>query len=236
MPNAWISDRLRSLKKTKSGLARALGIDPARVSEIIGGRRNVQLAELPRMAEILEMPTAQLVELLTPRNGMTPRFQLEEPAADASGFSYPDGLAAPPADPQAPPAGFRNLPVYGSVPADPDGAIEMNGAAVDFAERPPSLAGARNAYAVYVQDETMSPRFEPGWLLHVNPSRPVLRGDNVVVQIRGSGRVQCHAHIRLFEERTADRLLVRQFDPPFFSEWPLDQVVAVHRIVGVAEM
>ncbi|MDY0242468.1 MAG: helix-turn-helix transcriptional regulator, partial [Rhodospirillaceae bacterium] len=82
MANEWIGERLRSLKKTKSGLARALGVDPARVSEIIGGRRNVQVSELPRMAEILEMPAAQLIELLTPRNnGRVPPAGSQTPSS-----------------------------------------------------------------------------------------------------------------------------------------------------------
>src|SRR5271167_2291744 len=67
MDNRWIGDRLKSLRKTKSGLAKALGIDPARVSEIIGGRRNVQVTELPVMAAILEMPTEELVGRLVSR-------------------------------------------------------------------------------------------------------------------------------------------------------------------------
>jgi len=67
MSNEWISARLKSLRVTKGSLARSLGIDPARVSEIVAGRRNVQVAEIPVMAEILQMSTEELVARLTPR-------------------------------------------------------------------------------------------------------------------------------------------------------------------------
>src|SRR5271167_4081358 len=94
MDNRWIGDRLKSLRKTKSGLAKALGIDPARVSEIIGGRRNVQVTELPVMAAILEMPTEELVGRLVSRrqaqraagNGDGPSFHLAESPGSGDGF------------------------------------------------------------------------------------------------------------------------------------------------------
>src|SRR5271163_4753047 len=115
MDNRWIGDRLKSLRKTKSGLAKALGIDPARVSEIIGGRRNVQVTELPVMAAILEMPTEELVGRLVSRRqaqraagGEGPNFHLAEPPNSGDGFV--------PAPLEVPARGSlpRDLPVYGS--------------------------------------------------------------------------------------------------------------------------
>ncbi len=237
MDNRWIGDRLKALRKTKSGLAKALGIDPARVSEIIGGRRNVQVAELPIMAATLEMPTEELVGRLVSRR----QARRAADNGEASGFhpseaSAGDGFATPP---EMPLRGVlaRDLPVYGSAVAGEDGSFEMNGQVVDFAERPPSLSGARNAYGIYVQGESMSPRFEAGWLVLVNPSRPVRKGDNVVVQLRPAEEDAApRAFVKVFETRTPQLLVVRQFNPPRTLEWPVGDVIAVHRIVSVAEM
>jgi SOS-response transcriptional repressor LexA len=239
MDNRWIGDRLKSLRKTKSGLAKALGIDPARVSEIIGGRRNVQVTELPVMAAILEMPTEELVGRLVSRrqaqraagSGDGPGFHLAEPAGGNDGFV--------PAPLEVPARGSlpRDLPVYGSAVGGLDGSFEMNGQVVDYVERPPSLGGARNAYGIYVQGDSMSPRFEAGWLVLVNPSRPVRKGDNVVVQLKGPDEHAAPlAFLKVFDARTPSQLVVRQFNPPRALEWPIGEVISMHRVVGVAEL
>lgn len=233
MSNHWISDRLRALRKSKGSLAKALGIDPARVSEIIGGRRNVQVGELPLMADFLEIPTAELVSLLaTRRQTLAAANALPKPNPQDH-----DGYPALPIDLPATTQIPRNLPIYGSAMGGPDGAFEMNGQVMDYAERPPSLAGARNAYGIYVQGDSMSPRFEAGWLLHVNPSRPVRKGDNVVVQIRAADEYAPPlAYIKTFDCLTPSKLVLRQFNPPGALEWPTEDVVSIHRVVGIAEM
>jgi len=238
MDNRWIGDRLKALRKTKSGLAKALGIDPARVSEIIGGRRNVQVTELPVMAATLEMPTEELVGRLVSRrqarraadHGEGPGFH----QADASGN---EGFVPQPLELPARSALPRDLPGYGSAVGGDDGSFEMNGQVVDFVERPPSLSGARNAYGIYVQGESMSPRFEAGWLVLVNPSRPVRKGDNVVVQLKPADEHAAPlAFVKVFESRTPHLVVVRQFNPPRTLEWPVTDVIAVHRVVSVAEL
>jgi phage repressor protein C with HTH and peptisase S24 domain len=238
MDNRWIGDRLKALRKTKSGLAKALGIDPARVSEIIGGRRNVQVAELPVMAATLEMPTEELVGRLVSRR------QARRAADDDDGNGFhpgdgaaTDGFAPQPLEVPVRGALARDLPVYGAAVGGEDGSFEMNGQVVDFAERPPSLSGARNAYGIYVQGESMSPRFEAGWLVLVNPSRPVRKGDNVVVQLKGADEHAApRGFVKVFETRTPQLLVVRQFNPPRTLEWPVADVISVHRVISVAEM
>jgi SOS-response transcriptional repressor LexA len=241
MSNEWISARLKSLRITKGSLAKSLGIDPARVSEIVAGRRNVQVSELPVMAEILQMSTEDLVARLTPR-----KVALIQEAQRAAAINPPP-LPPPPQPLPTPSAAVadlpsgglmpRNLPVYGCARGGIDGSFEMNGQGMDYVERPPSLAGARNAYAVYVQGDSMSPRFEAGWLLHVNPNRPVRRGDNVVVQIKPADEhAPPLAYIKLFEATTPTKLIATQFNPQKELEWPLEEVVSIHRVVGIAEM
>ncbi len=65
MRHDWITDRLEALDRTKSGLANVLGVDPARVSEIIAGRRNVKVTEIPALARYLEMDAGKVLLALT---------------------------------------------------------------------------------------------------------------------------------------------------------------------------
>jgi hypothetical protein len=53
--------------------------------------------------------------------------------------------------------------------------------AIDYTPRPADLEGVRAAYAIYMVGDSMEPRYEPGWLLHVNPFKPATRGRDVVV-------------------------------------------------------
>ena len=48
--NDWLRERIRDLGKTGQGLANALGVNKARVSEIIGGRRGVKAEEVSVIA------------------------------------------------------------------------------------------------------------------------------------------------------------------------------------------
>lgn len=239
MDNRWISDRLRTLRRSKGSLAQALGIDPARVSEIIGGRRNVQVSELPVMADFLGMTTEDLVGRLVSRRQARHAESVPGPSGGALAEAPPagGGFVARPIELPSRSQQLRDLPVYGSAMGGADGSFEMNGQVMDYAERPPSLAGARNAYGIYVQGDSMSPRFEAGWLVTVNPSRPVRKGDNVVVQIRAADEhAPPLAYLKVFEARTPTRLIVSQFNPKRELEWPVADVVSLHRVVGVAEL
>lgn len=63
MANQWIEDRLLALGKTKSGLAEAMGVAPSRVSEIVGGRRNIALSELDKIAQFLNLSREKVLGL-----------------------------------------------------------------------------------------------------------------------------------------------------------------------------
>lgn len=63
MRNDWLERRLRELKakgKTKSGLAKALKLPPARITDLLAGERTLSAAEIRPVADYLEWP-AQIV-------------------------------------------------------------------------------------------------------------------------------------------------------------------------------
>lgn len=68
-PNQWLSDMLRDTPgKSKSGLAKHLGVAPARVTEIIKGERKVKSDELTGMSEYLHIPIRDIMKHLDNRN------------------------------------------------------------------------------------------------------------------------------------------------------------------------
>lgn len=146
-----------------------------------------------------------------------------------------DGFVARPVEIPAQSQMPRTLPVYGQAACGDDGAFEMNGEVLDYVEMPPSLMGARNPYGVYISGESMSPRYEPGWLVHVHPHKPCRPGDNVVVQLRPQAEgMPPLAYVKVLVSRTGGKLTVRQFNPERTIVWSDADVVSVHKVVGVA--
>jgi hypothetical protein len=68
----WIADRLKSLKKNKSGLAAAIGKPPARVTDILKGERRFQEDEWVPAAAYLEMEVEELLNAINNAESIPP--------------------------------------------------------------------------------------------------------------------------------------------------------------------
>jgi phage repressor protein C with HTH and peptisase S24 domain len=195
---------------------------------------------LSKAAKLNETAVRDIIE----RRSKNPRRDTLTKLADALRCSLAellggeaDGFLAQPVEIEQRAEMPRNLPVYGNAIGGDDGAFQMNGETMSYVERPTTLAGVKNAYGVYASGTSMSPRFEPGWLLWVNPVRPVRQGDNVVVQIKPKQEGDPPlAFVKVFERRTPNKLVCSQLNPVMDLEWDLKSVVSVHRVVGVGEM
>lgn len=181
----------------------------------------------------------------------------DEPAADTVAAA-PRNFKAEPAvigqrfDPQPAPHGNardfpKDIPVLGNALGSSTNfsngtptameLIEM-GEPVDMVRRPPGLAQVKGAYALYIMGDSQSPRFEPGELIYVNPHRPAAPGDDVVVQlIDEEGCTNC-ALVKRMVRRTADAVILRQFNPPLEFPVPLARIKpkGIHRIMTSAEL
>lgn len=144
-----------------------------------------------------------------------------------------------------------NLPVLGTVlgsDLDFSGGdvpveshlVEM-GDAIRFVRRPKSLDGARNAYALYVAGSSMSPRFEPGEMIYIDPRRHPSIGDDVVVQLLGEqegddGPQVVTALIKRLTRRTSAFVELKQFQPDRCFQVPVARISAIHRVVPWGEL
>jgi len=61
MEKRWFQDRLRHLGKTQRGLAKHMGLDPSRVTEILNQNRSIKIEEAVEMSEYLETSLEDLV-------------------------------------------------------------------------------------------------------------------------------------------------------------------------------
>jgi SOS-response transcriptional repressor LexA len=124
----------------------------------------------------------------------------------------------------------RDLPVMGAVKGGTEGLYFNEGEAKEIVVRPPGLAGVSNAFALYVDGESMEPRYYAGELLYVNPNRPVTRGCFVAVEMAdGQGL------IKQFIRRNDEHLVLAQFNPPKEIRLPVGRVKQIYRITGSGE-
>jgi DNA-binding XRE family transcriptional regulator len=132
-------------------------------------------------------------------------------------------------------SGNRGLQILGSARDGKDGFNMVSGAAVmSFAHMPGSLVDVTNAYAVYVDDTSMEPRYFPGEILHCDPHKPAREGDFVVIHMADQDDGSIFAVIKRFIGRDDTGVRVEQYNPPKKNVYPTHHVKAVHVVVGAA--
>lgn len=135
----------------------------------------------------------------------------------------------------------RDLRVLGMAECGPDGWSLWNGEVIEMTSRPPNLAGAAQAYAVYVVGSSMEPRYHSGELVYVHPGRPVDAGAYVLVQVRPvhsddlDGGDAPRAVVKRLIRRSATKVTLEQFNPKKTIEIKSADIISMHRVVGSGE-
>jgi hypothetical protein len=148
----------------------------------------------------------------------------------------------------------RDLPVYGTAlgsevdfeSAEGAGSLKVEQAALDQSEvlgylrRPPALEGRRDVYGVYVAGASMYPRFAEGEAIFVDPKRPPMIGDDVVVFLvepdEHEGDRVSSVLVKRLKRRTAACFELEQFNPACTFRIKRSRVRAVHRIIPAGEL
>lgn len=231
MDTKWFNEKLKQAGVTQDQLAAAIHRDRSVVSRILNGKVKLSLHALPAFARALRVSPAEVIE----HAGGNIEGAEEEEAPSPS-KTWTDGFTPKPMDIPQEAELPRDLPVYGTAVGGNEGAFELNGQLHEMVARPSYLATVRNAYAIYMTGSSMEPALSSGWLLHVHPTKPPAPGSFVVVQLRNPDDHQPVCFVKQFVRRDATKLVCRQYNPATEIEWPLDQVIAVHRVVGIADM
>lgn len=238
--------------RSASDAARAMGVAPPTYLGHENGSRGLTPEVAERYAKFFRVaPEWLLLNRGSPRSSVAPPSR-EKILADLRGDN-PEQSDAPSTaqeepnvrflDPdEGPPfprlGGPRNVPVLGTAVGggDDDGDFEFNGETIDYVPRPPSLAHKKQAYALYVENDSMAPKYEAGELLYVDPSRAPAIGDYVVIEVlpteeggRGKG------FIKRLVRRAGSKIVVEQFNPPKELEFDRERV-RVHRVIPWREV
>jgi phage repressor protein C with HTH and peptisase S24 domain len=124
------------------------------------------------------------------------------------------------------------IPVLGEAAGGSDGRYWFNGNPIDYVACPPSLDGVPGAYAIYVDGESMAPRYLPGEVVWVHPHKPARRGDDVIIQIRPKEDGEPpYGYIKEYVGWSGNLLTLRQHNPESQLTFDRDEVVSIHPIV-----
>lgn len=172
----------------------------------------------------------------------------EEPAASPTADAKPRLHAQPQANVRLPDNaeqvdtslfnGPRDVPVYGTGSGGDGGDFSFNGQLIDHVPRPPGIANRRDVYVVYLVGDSISPAYEDGTPIYVDPHRRPQPRDYVVVELRGEREGEPGpAFVKRLVTRGAGKLKLEQHNP----SGPLDpidesEVVRVHRVIPWLEL
>jgi transcriptional regulator with XRE-family HTH domain len=198
MDRQWFITALERAAVSQAELARHLRLAPSAVSRMVKGERQMKLQEAVQIASFLGVSQDEVLR----RAGATA-------SADA-------------------PVRIEPIPIRSAKSVAGSDETSLEDEPIGYTSRPGNLNGVRGAYAIYMIGNRMEPRYEPGWLLHVNPFKPATRGRDVVVF-----KADQAVLIKQFVRWDADALVLRQLNPPEELRVPREEVVECHLVVGV---
>jgi phage repressor protein C with HTH and peptisase S24 domain len=216
MDTSWFHQALERAGASQADLARHLRLAPSAVSRMLKGERKMTQLETVQVATFLRVSPEEVLS-----------HAVEGPVAQPPADAPRPSRGRPPSALSA--AGDR-IPIRS---AGRGGTEQEMFTDLGYTQRPANLAGVREAYAIYMVGDSMEPRYEQGWLLHVNPFKPPRRGQDVIVRRRGE-IVGDAVLVKQFVGWEGDTLVLRQFNPPDTLRIPRDEVRECHLIVGAA--
>lgn len=221
---ADISDSARRLKE----LRELAGLTMRTVSESLGwSLTRYQHYEDRYKRRFLPFELARNLDDLFSRHGVEPGSVLALAGVDPS---EPLPLKREATRPSIGSGGIKDLPVMGTVKGGSEGFYFNEGEAKEFVERPAYLRGVSNAFALYVDGDSMEPRYFAGEMVYVNPNRPLTKSCFVAVEMQdGQGM------IKQFHRRDDLEIVLKQFNPPREIILAVKDVKQIYRITGSGE-
>ena len=217
MDAMWFQQALERAGASQADLARHLRLAPSAISRMLKGERQMKLLEAVQVSAFLGVSQEDVLRHAGDTTGAAPR---SEPARRGRPPRTGPSLAGPPrAEP---------IPIRSGARGGGDQEMFLEDGPIGYTPRPANLVGVRGAYAIYMVGDSMEPRYEQGWLLHVNPFKPPTRGRDVVVYKQGQAVL-----IKQFVRWDADSLVLRQLNPADELRIPRAEVLECHLVVGV---
>lgn len=200
--------RIKALREssglTQQQVADRLGKSQSEIARLERGERKLTVDWAVKLAPLYDVDPAHLLDDLSSKDHGRPL---------ARGASLPGNAG--------------QIPILSGARGGDHQTMHLSDGPLGWAARPANLSAVRDAYAVYVVGDSMAPRYEPGWLLHVNPIKPPPPGRDVVVRL-----IDDTVLIKTYQGWTPSALTLRQLNPAAALEIPRSQVASIHLVVG----
>jgi phage repressor protein C with HTH and peptisase S24 domain len=217
MDAAWFQQSLDRIGATQADLARHLRLAPSAVSRMLKGERQMRQLETVQIANFLRVSPEEVLRHAVAESPTQPGLELPRPGRGRPPTVSSGGL----------PRLADSIPIRSAARGGRDQAMFLEDGPIGYTARPSNLSGVRAAYAIYMVGDSMEPRYEPGWLLHVNPFKPPTRGRDVVVYKKGQAVL-----IKQFVGWEGDTLVLRQLNPAETLRIPRPEIEEFHLVVG----
>ena len=102
---------------------------------------------------------------------------------------------------------------------------------IEWRGRPSILEGVPDAFAMYVVNDSMEPRYRQGDLLLVHPHRPVKPGNDVLC-VKISGNREHLAMIKQLVRANSKEVVLLQYNPHKEIVIPRAEVANLYRVMG----
>jgi DNA-binding Xre family transcriptional regulator len=209
-----LTELMASRRTTPAALSRAIGKGPTFIHDFLRGQsKSFKAGVLVEIERELRCKPGELSQI----GGNVSSAVLDSPSpehAEISAFTS------------------RRLPVYGRPNIGTRPGLIMDSKPVDFTPAPSSLEGVEGAYAVYVPDGLMAPRYLAGEMAYVHPARPITIGCFALIRFRGEPPTAC---IRRIVRIAAGEIEVEQFAPAKTERFERREIDLLHRVIGSGE-
>jgi phage repressor protein C with HTH and peptisase S24 domain len=209
-------------------LAEGTGLSVSYLSRLAAGKRNLSTKQIPKIASYLGVPPQDLIANDLPvisHNARHSKVNMLRRLGIAPDTARPDLSHEAAGRAARLPIRGRNVIGKDGVMLNPDGND-----VVEMVEAPPGLTAIPEAYAIFITDNKMEPRYEQGEVVCVNPHRPPRPNDYVVIQISEDDGKTVMATVRRLVSMDEREVVVAQLNPPKTRRLSRKQALAVHRI------
>lgn len=131
----------------------------------------------------------------------------------------------------------KDIPVLGTAAGSSlaDNGFHIMADPMDFVRRPAALEKAKGVYALYIEGDSMSPKYDAGDLVFVHPHVPARIGDIVVVHEQ-NGYEETMAFIKRLTRRTAEWIETEQFNPPARVRFKNTPGIKLHKVLQMNDL
>lgn len=233
-----LTSRAAELNISQTDLAARVDMSQPSISDLFAGQTASprKWREIARALQIDEAEMLALMKDAISESGKTQRVPravstLPQRRPDESQDHEPNAIVDPAQVSTLSGRPPRMLPVLGEAVGGDDGQYTFNGQALDYVACPPSLANVPNAYAVWIDGDSMYPRYKSGELVYVHPGKPARRGDDVIVQVRPRHEdMPPRGFVKELVGFIGDKLILKQHNPDIRIEFARDDVISIHPI------